>query len=170
MTLAVPQFTPGTAPSQADLKWVMSSKPLAFFRQTSAQSGIASGTGTVVTLGTSVLDRYGMKSGNQIRIGLELGWYRVSGLVFFATQTGGTYRSASIALNGFDILGSAQYISWTGLGSGPTSVNTGPLLVQATASSDYIELKAQQDSGATMSTYVSSPRASQLFVEYVGTA
>jgi hypothetical protein len=165
--MAVPAFTTGTALTQADLSYMINAKPLFMAFQTVSQS-LTSGASVPITFTTEVIDRYNMHSTSsntsRVVIGLELGWYRVTGIAHFSTTTSGTGQSVTINKNGSIITGTVK--TMFAIGINPTYVTT-EAFVQSTISTDYIELVAS--SGVTTTTLVSGPGASSLYVEFLGT-
>jgi hypothetical protein len=165
--VAVPTFNTGNPITSADLNWWITTRPLTSVWQLNTQS-IPTGAYTAVTFDSETIDRYNMHSGSgtQVTIGLELGWYRVTAGVSWFSGAGGTYRGAVIRKNGGDISGGHTEIPNTG---NFCMVVTGSLIVQATVSTDYVEVYAGHDRGSALSTNNGSGQNSFLSVEFLGT-
>lgn len=140
-------------------------RPIAALKQTSTQS-LTTATFTGITFDTELLDRDGQHSTSvntdRVIIGTTLGWYKVTGTVAFAGNATGT-RRAAIYLNGAVSNGYAIVTPNATF----TSV-TVMALVQATVSTDYVQLMGWQDSGVALSTAASSGFQSYLTVEWIG--
>ena len=140
-------------------------RPLCITRQSVAQV-IATATYTPITMDAETLDRDNQHSTvtntDRVVIGNTLGWYRVSGVVAFPGNATGT-RIAAIYLNG-----AAVQTGYTRIGAN-ASFSCVPVtaIVQATASTDYVQCIAWQDSGVSLTTSVSGAWSS-LTVEWIG--
>ncbi len=164
---SVPTFTTGTAPPQADLRWWIASRPLAYCYQSTSQTGVATGAWTPVWLQSHTLDRDGGHVGGssgRYTIGLTLGKYWVSGLVAF-TGAGGSTRQAQVVVNGTAVPGSLGQEPVTG----SVTVIAPRVLVTATSVTDYVELQCYHDAGSSLALGVAQGQASQLTIEYAGT-
>jgi len=151
--------------------------PLFFGSQGTVQT-IATGTTTFtpITLQDETLDTGNQHSTasltSRVNIGTKLGWYEVSGSVAFgnasAVPATSDTRRAGILLNGATSpLPPTQIIHpYPKADAGLVSVTIPPLLVQATASGDYIELGAAHNASGTISTVVSGGYRSWLKVEW----
>lgn len=147
-------------------------KPVCLAYQTATQS-LTTSTFTAITMDSEVIDTDGQHSTStntsRIVIGNTLGWYRVSGAVAYAGSGAGNGRRVRLLANG----GASGVIGGHGSiapgGTGFTMCYLAPVLVQATLSTDYIELQGWQDSGGALLTLNNSQMESFLFAEYVGT-
>lgn len=164
--MAAPVFTTGAALTQADLTYMMSTKPITLAYPSSTQSYTASAA-AALALDTEVIDRFGMHSNvtnnSRIIIGLELGWYRVRGMIQWNTTATGTNFTAVIAKNGANLTPSLK--AGTSRSSSPTFVST-EMFVQSTVSTDYVQVIGS--SSVTVST-LGSGQGGMLSVEFLGT-
>lgn len=155
------------------VEWDFETRPIAFLAQTVAQTGWTSGTFTAVTFSAEVVDRDGQHSTStntsRVTIGGTLGWYRVSGLYVPAGNSAATLVRANIGLNGTAVAGSFSSQS-PASNSNTLGVPTGTVLVQATASTDYVQLFGSETAASgTLGTAVGgSGSASSLCVEWIG--
>lgn len=136
--------------------------------QQTPQTGWTSGTATAVTFGSgsTILDTDGIhsESSNTTRvvIGGKLGWWRVTGVYVPATSASSTtLMRAAIGKNGSLISG-----SFGGLATSFTTTIHGQpaatVEVQATVSTDYVELYGTQTSAGTVGTTVNTFAACSL--------
>lgn len=153
--------------------WDFATRPVAFMAQAVAQTGWTTGIFTPVTFTTEVIDRDAQHSTSvntsRVTIGTTLGWYRVSGVYVPAGNSAATLVRANLALNGTAIGGS--YASMSPASTSSTlGVTTGPVVVQATLSTDYVELNgAVSAASGTLGTSVGGNGAvSALLVEWIG--
>jgi hypothetical protein len=142
--------------------------------QSTAQAGIANATFTAITFNAADdVDTLGIHdpvtNNTRFNIGLALGWWQVHGIVAWGTTTSGIRYASAIGLNGSNagILGSHNYQHAATANALNTMAFT---FVQATTSTDYVELLARHDLGAglTMSTSVNGYR-SAMHITYLGT-
>lgn len=143
-------------------------KPVCYVAQTGAQS-IPNNTLTAITFDSELIDTDGQHSTvsntSRVVIGNTLGWYRITGTYFNGTNVSGTRIGAAIGLNG-----TVQAPEVLAYAAGTAAISVTPTaLLQATASTDYVELLALQTSGVAANTSFASPFRSTLLVEYVGT-
>jgi hypothetical protein len=121
--------------------------------------------------GTEVVDRTGMHSttvtASRVFVGLEPGLYIVAGTVAFAGSAAGSSRSAAISLNGTIVQGGIAQIGPSGSAVVAMQIST---LVVSGAAGDYVELLAQQNSGAALSTFQSAATACTLTIRRIGSA
>jgi hypothetical protein len=165
--MAVPVFTTGAALTQADLSWMILTKPITQVYASSSQS-MTGGTYIPVNLDTEIIDRYNMHSGSssQITIGLELGWYRVRGTVNWVSGgAAGVNYLAVIRKNGTTFI--HPYRQAPAISPSVPATTSVEILIQSTVNTDYIELMAGT-SGATRST-LGSGQGAILSVEFMGT-
>lgn len=95
---------------------------------------------------------------SRLLIGRELGWWLVWGVTYFDNPTSGTRRNAVIALNGNHVAGSYG----RGEPANPAVAATVPTYVQATSSTDYVEMQASHDAGVNVPTVIDASRQSVL--------
>lgn len=127
------------------------------------QSGWTNGAATAVTFGTgsTILDTEGAHSEStnisRVVIGKKLGWWKVSGVYCPASgNAAATQYRAVIGKNGTPIPGS--FGEPAGATTNFVGVTTPTVLVQATSSSDYVELMGVTVAGSgTIGTSTSSP-------------
>jgi hypothetical protein len=100
-------------------------------------------------------------------IGLKLGWWEVSGMVWYAAGTTATRRGVAVALNGTRVPGGIN-VGWASNGTAGGSHSIPPVPVQATVSTDYVELMGFQDTGGNLATTVVSPFLSSVSLKYLG--
>ena len=141
-------------------------RPLCIAHQSVAQV-VATSTYTPITMDTETLDRDNqhstVTSTDRVVIGNTLGWYRVSGVVAFPGNATGT-RIAAIFLNGAQ----ATTTGYTRVVANASfTVIPVTAIVQATASTDYVQCIAWQDSGASLTTPVVGAFSS-ITVEWIG--
>jgi hypothetical protein len=134
---------------------------VAHLRRTTAvslTSTTSSSTATAIPWNLEVLDRLNGHDNavNPTRYTPNVaGWYRISGMVSFEGNTGGTVRGAAWRKNGaaFDGNVSRDQQFPTGTFSSLTATaNAVDLAVSMNGSTDYIELAGLQDSGAGLNT------------------
>lgn len=146
-------------------------KPVCGVFNSAAQS-IPQTTFTTVTFDSETVDTDGQHSTvtntSRITIGGTLGWYRVWGMVPYVTNATGS-RAAYIWQNGSSIITGSYTQIASGGGTFHTSVWTGPVYVQATVSTDYVELRAWQNTSGALNTSITTGVAPVFFAEYVGT-
>ena len=169
------KITAANLQSMSDgINWDFATRPICFLVQQSAQTGWTSGTLTAIQFGGApeVIDRDGQHdpttNNTRVIIGKTLGWYRVSGTYVAAVNANITRLQARIELNGAAVDG-----SFTGVGiSGNFThgIPTGTVIVQATTSTDYVEITAAEtvSSGTPIGTAVSTGAHSTLLVEWLG--
>lgn len=144
-------------------------KPLCVITQTVAQTGIAATTFVPVLFDSEIIDTDNQHSTtsntSRVVIGNTLGWYRCSGAIAYAT-TGGARKGVELLQNGGSAITGSQHFFPPGTSF--HSVELPVTFVQATLSTDYVELAAWSDVAAT-SLAVSGAFRSMFAVEYVGT-
>ena len=141
-------------------------RPVCLVYATAAQS-IPNTTNTAILFNTERLDRDNQHSTSantdRVVIGNTLGWYRVTGSVSFVANATGI-RTAFIWLNGAGV-GTYAYTHATATGNTQTVTVTS--IVQATASTDYVQLGCFQSSTASLNLNVTTSTSS-LLVEWIG--
>lgn len=142
--------------------------------QSTAQSGIVNATFTPITFNAADdVDTLGIHdpvtNNTRFVIGLALGWWQVQGIVAWGTTTSGKRYAAAIGLNGSTagVLGTHDY-QHAAMADALNVMAFG--FIQATSSTDYVELLARHDLGAglTMNTSVNGYR-SAMHLTYLGT-
>ena len=140
--------------------------------QSTVQTGIALGVFTPIQFnGTDDVDTLGIHdpvtNNTRFNIGLALGWWLVQGTIAWTTTTAAKRYASAIGSNGSvaGILGTHNY-QHASLADALNTMTYG--FVQATASTDYIEIIGRQDAVATTSTSVSGYR-SAAHLTYLGT-
>lgn len=155
-------------------------RPIFYAAQSVAQA-VPTGftTFTAITFASEIIDRDNQHSTttntSRVNIGNTLGWYEASGVVNFAAVASGgagEQRRAGILLNGAAVpdtnMGSQIILPYfTGTNS-LVSVVVPPIVLQATASTDYIELGCGHNNAATINTSVSGSYRSHFRVVYLG--
>lgn len=154
------------------IDWDFTGKPIFYAVQAVAQTGWTTSTFTAITFTTEVLDRGAQHSTSsntsRVVIGGTLGYYRISGTFGAAGNSAATLLRASIGLNGTRVASGMSTISPGGVASA-VSVTTPTVIVQATSSSDYIELFGYVTAASgTLGTSVSADFGSSLTVEWIG--
>lgn len=144
--------------------------PTFFGFQSTAQTAFAASTWTPVQLnGAETIDRDGqhdtVTNNSRVVIGNTLGYYRVSGVVPWPSNATGTNRRARVYLNGVAINGSQIIVPPA---STFVTCVVPPVIVRATASTDYVELIAFHDASTSIAPVVSGDLASCFTVEYIG--
>lgn len=138
------------------LTFLLRGAPFCAINQGTAQAAFAASTFTSITFDTEVADTDSQHSTSsntsRINIGTTLGFYLVTGVVAFASNSTGGTRRAQLALNGTGI-GGSQGIS--PVSSSIVSAAINPTVVQATSSGDYIELQGWHDASSSVATLVS---------------
>jgi hypothetical protein len=138
------------------------------------QTGIANATFTPIAMGAADdVDTLGIHdpvtNNTRFNIGLALGWWQVQGIVAWTTTTAAKRYAAAIGLNGSvaGVLGSHNYVQ----ASMADAINTLTFaFVQATASTDYIEILGRHDLGVGVTTTTSvSGYRSAAHLTYLGT-
>jgi len=155
----------------ADLLNSQLEPPSCMVVQTTAQTGWTADALTAVTFttGSTVVDTDGFHSEStntsRIVIGGKLGWWQINGI--FTPLSNGSitrYRSV-IGKNGSQVIGSfAGVVKSTGSFDG---VSTPTVLVQATLSTDYVELYGAVGGTGTLGTGVNSYVTSSLTAIWV---
>ncbi len=144
-------------------------KPVCLAYQTLTQS-MATGTLVSITMDSEVIDRDGQHSTSvntsRITIGNTLGLYRVWGGVAFAGGAG-SLRRARLLMNG-SVVPPGGYQPASPVGSGFSWAPLTPIIVAATAATDYVELQGFHDAGVSLSTLVNSSIQSFFAAEYIG--
>ena len=166
---AIPTYTAGTAPSQGDFQWGLITRPVFYATQNVVQTGIVTATFTAVNLQNVVIDRdsqHTTSTSGRVNIGKTLGFYRCSGMVAFAAMPAGNTRRGRLVFNGGSVVGSQG--TWAANNNFGSCV-VPPVIVQATASGDYVELQCWHDRGANSDLAVSGGDfESNLLVEWIG--
>lgn len=145
-------------------------RPFCFLEQGSTGTSVPSGTFTAMSWDTDVVDDSGMHNpaSNPTRITpTKAGWYQTFGKVAFVSDTGGVGRRGSgVALNG-TLVDQTLYQAPSG---GAPYAAVPNILVFCNGTTDYLELKAFQDSGATRTTISGSAQETRcrFGVQYVG--
>lgn len=156
-----------------DLATAVNSAPkgaVLHLRQTTAQTNAILGDGTIlaVTWGAVDLDTFGgwSSSPNPSRYTPNVaGWYLLMGACSFSGNATG-YRQTVWRKNGGTINGSNAIVIANGANT--SVVVARPILVQFNGSTDYIELGVTQNSGATLSTVVTTSNQPSLTATYMG--
>lgn len=125
---------------------------IAGIRQTTAQN-TTTGTATALTMDTRDFDRLGGWAGTSRYTAFVKGLYEFTGAVSFATNTTG-YRACYWAVNGAGRPASRVQIPPAPTGAS-TVIAARPMTVSLNVG-DYVELMAHQNSGATLSTDVTT--------------
>lgn len=121
-----------------------------------AVQSITNNVANVISFDTAVLDKLGgwASSPNPTRYTPNVaGWYLVSGFVGYASNATGN-RQAGIVKNGSIVNGSLGQVA--ALSSGTTRVTTATILVQMNGTTDFLELRAFQTSGASLNTFTTN--------------
>ncbi len=155
-------------------RFVMETKPITVLVAQVDQTGWSSATYTAVEFGagSEVLDTDTQHSTSsntsRVTIGDTLGYYRLTGVVTFNGLTTTTLVRAGFALNGSMIAGSISSMAPLS-SSSALSVVAHSTIVEATSSSDYVELMGWQTaSGTPRGPIVSGGNfASSFTVEYI---
>jgi hypothetical protein len=137
-----------------------------FGTQSTNQTGIANATFTPIQMnGVDIVDTLGIHdpvtNNTRFNIGMALGFWQVIGTVAWGTTTASKRYAAAVGFNGSaaGVLGTHNYVH----ASIADAINTMCQgVVQATASTDYVELLGRHDLGAglTMATSVNGYRSS----------
>jgi hypothetical protein len=140
----------------------LESPPMCHLVQQTAQTGWTSNTLTAITFGTGseVIDTDAIHSEgsntSRLQIGLKLGWWEVSGVYAAASNSATTIIRAAMYKNGVVINGSFGGDQLSTTGSFYTA-STPVLLVEATSSTDYVELYGHQTAASgTIGTAINS--------------
>jgi hypothetical protein len=155
--------------------FLLTLRPLAQLRQQATQN-LTTGVWTPIIFGASSedLDRDGGHStaSNTSRYtGLTPGWYKFSGGVEIAGDTGG-HRFAAFGKNGTfpgTLTTGRGFQGAPPAGAGTSAAAAGPVLFQLNGTTDYVELFGMQNSGGTVATSLALG-GSWMLVEFVGTA
>lgn len=142
-----------------------------------AVQSIPNNTNTALLFSINDVDTLGIHSTSvstdQFNIGLKLGWWLICGVYASGGGTTGGTRTARILLNGSPVNGSQDrspdYLATA------SAVTTGGFwsckattIVQATTSTDYVQVTAFQTSGLAQNTIVSGDLRSALVAVYFG--
>lgn len=127
---------------------------------------------TTLNFDTEVIDTDSQHSTvsntSRVVIGNTLGWYRCSGVVTFTGSAAGARYGAKLQLNGAEVNGTQNlFANYSSSVNQTASLQT--IFVQATLSTDFVELLGFQQSGGAMNTIVASSNRSCFSVEYMGT-
>lgn len=139
--------------------------PLAVLYQATTQSIASGGSGTALTFDSESADTYSGHSTttNSSRYtGQVPGYYLVYGIAVFGPSATG-YRAATIGKNGSQtVLPGAFGVSApiTGINAAATALS----VVQMNGTTDYVEIYAQQNSGGSLATPVTSDQQSAMTV------
>jgi hypothetical protein len=135
-------------------------------------------TFTAITMGTDHVDTDNIHdpvtNSSRLVIGGILGWWEISGCVAYAAVASGSAsetRRAGITFNGSagPVTQGGQIILpfFTGT-NGLTSIVVPPIEVQATLSTDYVELGAAHNNAGSINTTVSGGYRSHIRAKYLG--
>lgn len=150
-----------------------------FAYQSVAQS-IPTGTVTftAITFTTDLVDTDAIHdtvtNNSQLIVGGILGYWEVSGCVSYAAAASGAVgetRRAGIMFNGTGsptTQGAQVILPFVTTTSGLTSIVVPPILVQTTASTDYVELGAAHNNSGSINTTVSGGFRSHIRAVYLG--
>ena len=153
------------------VNFMTTNRPLFYAEQTVSQT-LTSNIELPITFTTEAIDRDGQHSTStntsRVVIGNTLGWYRVSGCVVYQANANATNFRAIISKNGTRVSG-----SFAGILNNTTNavcgVATGTVFVQATLSTDYVELVGLMTAASgTLATSATVGALSSLCVEWVG--
>jgi hypothetical protein len=138
----------------------------------SGTQNVTTATPVAATFNSEISDFYGMHDNttNNSRITFDrVGWWNVRGHAFFQANATG-YRYAWLKVNGTDVEGSAMRTLTPGSTGGISCVAERLILV--TATTDYVELWVDQNSGATLTIGHASitPIYSFLEARFIGVA
>jgi hypothetical protein len=136
--------------------------------QATAQTGLTASTFVSLTFDTTseLVDAaagHSTVTNNSRYIGKTAGWYEVSGMVSFATNTTGR-RYGALAVNGAAI--SACAASGVGMASSPVDVTIPVRWVFLNGTTDYIEIQGFSDQ-ASWGTSVSGIHTSLLSIRFL---
>lgn len=139
-------------------------KPSAFIYQQTGQS-VANISYTAINFDTVGHDNWGgWSSGSPSRYTVQVaGIYRLSGIIFWGANGTGQ-RVSRLLYNGNQINGSQAEVSVVA-GYGQSCMT--PVIEQACAVGDYLQLAGYQSSGGALSTNNSAPAFSSMTVEFV---
>jgi hypothetical protein len=131
--------------------------------QTTANTGIASGTWTKITIDTVVVDSYGYWDNTNHRYTPSTpGWYWVSGMACWASSaTGGRFSQAF--KNGSQVIQCKGYTTGAAINGHGGSMSG---WVYLNGAGDYVELYGWQNSGAALNGYADSSTASQFNIDW----
>jgi hypothetical protein len=167
-------FNAGSEVSAADLNSTVPS--LCFCVQQAAQSGWSTGTPTAITFGTGSTvtdtDTIHSESTNTSRfvIGKRLGWWQVCGVYVPAGSASSTSLIRCIVYkNNNYVPGSFVGLS-TSFTTALNGIATPVVEIEATASTDYIELFGYQTSSGTVGTSVNTYAVSSLSLKWIRTS
>jgi len=143
----------------------MLGKPIAQLRQTAAQT-LTTGNNAAVTFDTEDIDRDNghSTSTNPSRYTAQTaGWYFVTGAIAYTGNATGA-RVARFQVNGTSLNAGAYITAFT--------LNTQPLIAPVSNFTylnvgDYVEIIANQTTGASLNTYVTAPYQSFMSVIWV---
>lgn len=127
--------------------------PLTVLSSPAAQT-LTTSTITSIIWSTPVLDNYtAWAAGNPTRVTPKVaGWYEINGAVGFAPNATGI-RIAQLSKNGVTTLGQSTTTNVTASFNAVVQISG---LVLFNGSTDYVELQADQNSGAGLATLASS--------------
>jgi hypothetical protein len=137
-----------------------------FGTQSTNQAGIVNATFTPIQMnGVDIVDTLGIHdpvtNNTRFNIGMALGFWQVIGTIAWGTTTAAKRYAAAIGFNGSvsGVLGTHNYVH-AGMADAMNTMCQG--VIQATASTDYVELLGRHDLGAglTMATSVNGYRSS----------
>lgn len=145
--------------------WV-SNRPRALLRQTVAQN-LLNNTPTAITYDVEDLDNDGghSTSSNTSRyVAQTAGWYHVTGLVSYSTNTTGA-RGTRIGVNGSTV-NASQSLAQTSASSAATGILATRLVFLNAA--DYVEIFGFQLSGGTLATNAATDGACNMSIFWLG--
>lgn len=149
----------------------MLGKPIAFMYGATTQS-IATG-GALVTWDAEIIDR---DNGHSTTVNTDRytattpGYYRVNASLYFAASTAGSIRQAIIYKNGAAVTGGTAGVRYTAAAvpNGALIVQSPTLLVYLNGTTDYVQIYANQDTGAALNVHnVTLTATSSFIVEWV---
>jgi hypothetical protein len=146
--------------------WTLN-RPIFAGIQNTAQANFAANTPTAILWDGEIIDRDGQHSTSSLTSRIvfpTIGWYLVSYSLTWPSNATGTRRTGAILQNGT-----------TGINGGQSQCDPGtfnstcpPIPVQATVSTDYIEITGQHDASSSIAPTVSGQFRSIVTVWWVG--
>lgn len=142
-------------------------KPIASLYNTTPTS-IATG-GALVLWTTETVDRdngHSTTTNTDRYTAATPGWYRVNATIYFAASTAGSIRQANIYKNGAVVTGGTGGVRYTAAAvpNGAIIVNSPTVLVYLNGTTDYVQVYANQDSGAGLNIHNATAGATSSFV------
>ena len=145
----------------------MLGKPIAFLTRTTTQS-IA--TGGALALWTSeVVDRdngHSNTTNTDRYTAATPGWYRVTSTIYFAASTAGSIRQVLIYKNGAVVTGGTGGVRYTAAAvpNGAILTSSPTVFVYLNGTTDYVQVYANQDTGAALNIHNATAGATSSFV------